>query len=58
MRKGGPTSERCTANARLCAAAPDLLAALRYYVETDDIGARLGTAGYKAARAAIARATA
>jgi len=45
------------AHADLFAAAPDLLAALQAYIESDDIGARIGTPKYKTARAAIAKAT-
>ena len=45
------------ANARLIAAAPDLLAALDYLVRARDKGWKIDETGWDHARAAIARAT-
>jgi hypothetical protein len=44
-------------NARLIAAAPELLEALLKYMDNDDLGARLSSPSYLAAKAAIAKAT-
>ena len=52
--EGRGTSEECEANARLIAAAPDLLAALVGVVRVAD----RATVEFDAARAAIAKATA
>lgn len=49
-------TETTLANARLIAAAPELLAALEKYVDDDDIGARIQTVAFKQARAALAKA--
>lgn len=58
LRPGAPTVERCRANARLIAAAPDMLAALRALVPADfDQHPDDFTEEWHAARAAIAKAT-
>jgi hypothetical protein len=51
------TEETQEANARLIAAAPELLEALRKYMDNDDLGARLSSPSYLAAKTAIAKAT-
>lgn len=54
-------AEQVVANARLIAAAPDLLEALIWYVETDEVSEMAGNEfwleGRSRARAAIAKAT-
>lgn len=56
------SADEDAANAKLIAAAPDLLEALRWYVENDDTnvqqdGNEFYTAGLRRAEAAIAKAT-
>jgi len=51
-----PTEAERTANAYVMAAASELLKALYNYVYDDDIGARIESSKYVAARAAIAKA--
>lgn len=59
FRPGAPTSERCTANGHLVAAAPDLLAALQSILREftpEHIDSVSGTNAGSKARAAIAKA--
>lgn len=57
----GATLEEAHANAKLMAAAPDLLEALKWYVENDDViqmeGNEFWLDGRERAREAIAKAT-